>query len=53
MDKELKKLTIDAERFAYTVVSSHYVENGMPEDIAKKQLALYDSTGRTHLISMR
>ncbi|PFN96372.1 hypothetical protein COJ85_24605 [Bacillus sp. AFS076308] len=41
MDKELKKLTIDAEKFAYTVVSSHHVENEMPEDIAKKQLTLY------------
>ncbi|TWD92256.1 hypothetical protein FB550_12068 [Neobacillus bataviensis] len=27
MDKELKKLTIDAEKFAHTVVSSHHVEN--------------------------
>ncbi|MBT2729524.1 hypothetical protein J7E63_21780 [Bacillus sp. ISL-75] len=41
MDKELKKLTIDAEKFAYTVLSSHHVESGVPEDIAKKQLTLY------------
>ncbi|MBM7654978.1 hypothetical protein [Neobacillus cucumis] len=41
MNKNEKKMKINAEKFAYTVVSSRNVEGDMPEEIAKKQLTLY------------
>jgi hypothetical protein len=41
MDKRDKQMKIDAEKFAYTVISSHHVEGDALEEIAKKQLTLY------------
>jgi hypothetical protein len=41
MDKKDKKMKINPEKFAYTVISSRNVESNSPEEIAKKQLTLY------------
>ncbi|WP_026695146.1 hypothetical protein [Peribacillus kribbensis] len=36
-----KKMSIDPEKFAYTVISSHQLDSGHPQEMAKKQLTLY------------
>lgn len=36
-----KKMKINAEKFAYAVISSQSYENMLSEDIAKQQLTLY------------
>ena len=41
MDNKGKKMKIDAEKFAYAVISSHHVKSDSPEEIGKKQLTLY------------
>ncbi|MBM7654973.1 hypothetical protein [Neobacillus cucumis] len=41
MDKMDKKMKINPEKFAYTVISSQNVESNLPEEIVKKQLTLY------------
>ncbi|MED4226284.1 hypothetical protein [Neobacillus cucumis] len=41
MDKMDKKMKINPEKFAYTVILSQNVESNLPEEIVKKQLTLY------------
>ena len=41
MVKKDKQMKIDAEKFAYTVISSHHAEGATMEEMAKKQLTLY------------
>ena len=36
MENRIKQMKIDAEKFAYTVISSHNVEGDVMEEIAKK-----------------
>ena len=40
MDKMDKKMKINPEKFAYTVISSQNVDSNLPEEIVKKQLTL-------------
>ncbi|MEH7546711.1 MULTISPECIES: hypothetical protein [Bacillaceae] len=41
MDSQGKKMKIDAEKFAYTVISSQNVESDLPEEIAKNKLTIF------------